>query len=176
MGKGTFCGYWLEITSFLLGAVFQWVEFLKEFNSEKTSQNSPNQRSIEGRFGTFVQGVPGWPLDTLQRGVLGGLKQEERKEWEQRSNCHGRPHCTYCKSKKSGFRLKSRIKKLSPRIIWQKSQKGISYLWLNWNLETVHLDWLQVFPNGFEKGTLLKSTFEKKWYSGLKSRFLQYYW
>ena len=162
MGKGTFCGYWLEITSFLLGAVFQWVEFLKEFNSEKTSQNSPNHTTINWRqirdFCSRGARVAPW---YTSEGVLGGLKQEKRKEREQRSNCHGRPQCRHCKSKKSGFRLKSRIKKLSPRIIWQKSQKGISYLWLNWNLETVHLDWLQVFPNGFEKGTLLKSTFEK---------------
>ena len=132
------------------------------FISEKTSQNSPNHTTINWRqIRDFCSKGARVALDRLQRGVLGGLKQEERKEREQRNNCHGRPQCTPCKSKKSGFRLKLRIKKLSLRTIWRKSQKGFSYLWLNWNLKTVYLDWLQVCPIGFEKGTFLKSTFEK---------------
>ena len=113
-------------------------------SSEKTSQNSPNHTTINWRqIRDFCSKGARVALDRLQRGVLGGLKQEERKEREQRNNCHGRPQCTHCKRKKSGFRLKLRIKKLSLRTIWRKSQKGFSYLWLNWNLKTVHLDWLQ---------------------------------
>ena len=84
---------------------------LLKLNSEKTSQNSPNHTTINWRqIRDFCSKGARVALDRLQRGVLGGLKQEERKEREQRNNCHGRPQCMPCKSKKSGFRLKLRIK------------------------------------------------------------------
>ncbi len=145
-------------------------------NSGETSRNSPNHTWINWRpirdFCSRGARVAPW---YTSEGLLGGLKQEQRSNYPKNWNCHGRPQCTRCKSKKSGFRLKLRIKKLSPRTIWQKSQKEFFYLWLNCNRKTVHLDWLQDCPIGFAKGTLQKLNFKinhKNWVFGLKKSLL----
>ena len=145
-------------------------------NSGETSQNTPNHTWINWRpIRDFCSRGARVALWYTSEGLLGGLKQEQRSNYPKNWNCHGRPQCTRCKSKKSGFRLKLRIKKLSPRTIWQKSQKEFFYLWLNCNMKTVHLDWLQDCPIGFAKGTLQKLNFKinhKNWVFGLKKSLL----
>ena len=144
--------------------------------SGETSQNTPNHTWINWRpirdFCSRGARVAPW---YTSEGLLGGLKQEQRSNYPKNWNCHGGAQCTRCKSKKSGFRLKLRIKKLSPRTIWQKSQKEFFYLWLNCNMKTVHLDWLQDCPIGFAKGTLQKLNFKinhRNWVFGLKKSLL----
>ena len=92
---------------------------------------------------------------------MGGPKQKREQKQGQRNNCHGRPHCTLEKARKSGFRLKLRIKKLWKRGIWRKPQEGFFYLWLHYDLKRDPSDWLQDCLVSFEKRALPRGNMRK---------------
>ena len=92
---------------------------------------------------------------------MGGPKQKREQKQGQRNNCHGRPHCRLEKARKSGFRLKFRIKKLWKRGIWRKPQEGFFYLWLHYDLKRDPSDWLQDCLVSFEKRALPRGKMRK---------------